>query len=67
MSDGDNKTHDVLAKAGLYDDISDVPDIDRFECIPHVAKRMKTNLQKRLDEVLNTARANKAALVRSYS
>ena len=67
MSDGDNKTHDVLAKAGLYDDIIDAPTIDRFECIAHVAKRMKTNLHKRQDKVLKTARADKAALVRTYS
>ena len=67
VSDGDNKTHDVLAKAGIYNDIPDAPTIKRFECITHVAKRMKTNLHKRQDKVLKTARAEKASLTRSYS
>ena len=67
VSDGDNKTPDVLAKAGLYTDIRDAPTIDRFECIAHVAKRMKTNLQKRPDEVLNTARADKSAMSRDLT
>ena len=67
VSDGDNKTHDVLAKAGIYDNIHNAPTIQRFECIPHVAKRLKTNLHKRQDKVLKTARADKAAMSRTLS
>ena len=33
----------------------------RFECIAHVAKRMKSNLFKRQDKVLKLARADKSA------
>ena len=49
VSDGDNKTHDVLAKAGIFKDIPDAPTIEQYECIAHMAKRMKTNLHKRQD------------------
>ena len=67
VSDGDNKTHDVLAKAGIYNEIRDAPTIDRFECIAHVAKRLKSNLHKRQEKVLKTARADKAAMSRTLS
>ena len=67
VSDGDNKTHDVLARAAIYEKIPQAPTIQRFECIAHVAKCLKTNLHKRQDKVLKTARADKAALSRSYS
>ena len=67
VSDGDNKTHDVPAKAGIYNDIRDAPTIDCFECIVHVAKQMKTNLHKRQDKVLKTTRADKAAMSRALS
>ena len=67
VSDGDNKTHDVLAKSGIYNDIRDAPTINRFECIAHVAKRMKTNLHKRMNKVLKTSLADKAAMSRGLS
>ena len=67
VSDGDNKTHDVLAKAGVYKDLGDAPTIERFECIAHVAKRLKSNLHKRQDKVLKTARADKVAMSRSLT
>ena len=67
VSDGDSKTHDVFAKAGVYKDVCDGPTIDRFECIAHVAKRLKTNLFKRQEKVLKTARADKAAMSRALS
>ena len=67
VSDGDNKTHDVLAKADIYKGISGTPSIRRFECIAHVAKRMKSNLFKKQDKVLKLARADKSAESREMS
>ena len=67
VSDGDNKTHDVLAKAAVYKDLSGAPTIERFECIAHVAKRMKTHLHKRQDKVLKTARADKGVMARALT
>ena len=65
--DGDNKTHDVLAKAEVYRDLQDAPTIERFECIAQVAKRLKSNLHKRQDKMLKTARADKAAMSRALA
>ena len=65
VSDGDNQTHDVLEKAAVYQNIRDAPTIERFECIAHVAKRMKTNLHKRQEKVLKTARSDKGAMSRA--
>ena len=67
VSDGDNKTHDILAKADIYKDIPGSPSIGRFECIAHVAKRMKSNLFKHQDKVLKLARADKSSKSREMS
>ena len=67
VSDGDNKTHDVLEKAAVYQNIRDAPTIERFECIAHVAKRTKTNLHKHQEKVLKTAGSAKGAMSRALS
>ena len=67
VSDGDNKTHDTLEKAAIYQHLPGSPSIERFECIAHVAKRMKGNLFKRQEKVLTVARADKAAKSREIA
>ena len=64
VSDGDNKTHDVLVKSGIYSHLDGSPTIERFECLAHVAKRMKTNLHKKQEKVLKLVRAHKDFLSR---
>ena len=61
VSDGDNKTHDVLLKSDIYNHLDEHRTIDRFECIAHVAKRMKSNLNKRQEKVLKLSRSSKAS------
>ena len=67
VSDGDNKTHKILAKADIYKGIHGSPSIRRFECLAHVAKRMKSNLFKRQDKVLKLVQDDKAAKSRERS
>ena len=67
VSDGDNKTHDALGKDDIYHNIPGSPSIDRFECIAHVAKRMKSNLFKRQEKVLKLSRADKASKSREMA
>ena len=65
VPDGDNKTRDILEKANLYRELDGSPSIVRFECIAHVAKRMKANLFKRQEKLLKIPGADKAAKTRS--
>ena len=58
VTDGDNKTHEVLRKANLYDHLG-ISSIGHLECLSHVAKRMKTNLCKRQDKVMKSIRSKK--------
>ena len=60
VSDGDNKTHEALLKADVYGHLESGEAIERFECISHVAKRMKSNLNKRQEKVLKNSRSSKA-------
>ena len=57
VTDGDNKTYDVLRQADIYRDVGD--DIERFECLAHVAKRLKTNLCKAQEKTLKSNRNEK--------
>ena len=59
VTDGDNKTHEALSKANLYQHLG-IESIDHLECLSHVAKRMKTNLCKRQDKVMNSVRSKRA-------
>ena len=67
VSEGDNKSHEILQKAGVYNHLDDSSLIQRFECLAHLTKRMKTNLFKRQDKVLKLVRADKAAKSRKLS
>ena len=61
VTDGDNKTHNVLEKANLYSHLPGSKIIERYECIAHVVKRLKSNLFKRQEKVLKDTRSAKAA------
>ena len=67
VTDGDNKTNDTLENADIYRSLPGSPSIQRFECIAHVAKRMKSHLFKRQEKVLKVSRADKAAKSREMS
>ena len=56
VTDGDNKTHEVLRKANLYSDLG-TSSIDHLKCLSHVAKRMITNLCKREDKQMKSVRS----------
>ena len=47
--------------------MEDSPHIQRFECLAHLTKRLKTNLFKRQEKVLKLTRADKAAKSRELS
>ena len=57
VTDGDNKTYEVLRKADLYREVG--ADIERLECLAHVAKRLKTNLCKAQEKCLKSNRTEK--------
>ena len=52
VTDGDNKTHDVLRQKDIYRDVGSA--IERLECLAHVAKRIKTNLCKAQEKTLKS-------------
>ena len=65
MTDGDNKTFEVLKKANLYEDLN-VEMMEQMECLIHVAKRMKTNLCKRQEKILKYFCTSKAGAKKFY-
>ena len=67
VSDGDNKTHDILMKSGIYNHLEGSPTIERYECLAHVAKRMKTNLHKKQEKILKLVRSDKEFLLRDLA
>ena len=67
VCDGDNKTDEALKKADVYAKLGLNLHIDRFECLSHVVKRMKTNLCLRQKAVLKEARTDKKAEIRYLS
>ena len=64
VCDGDTKTHDALSQADLYRDVDGAGDIQRFECVAHVCKRLKANLIKKHEKEMKLTRADKAADMR---
>ena len=66
VTDGDNKTHEVLRKANLYNHLG-ISSIGHLECLSHVAKRLKTNLCKRQDKVMKSVRSKKEGAREFYS
>ena len=65
VTDGDNKTFEVLKKANLYEDLN-VEMMEHMECLSHVAKRMKINLCKRQEKILKDSRTSRAGAKRFY-
>ena len=65
--DGDTKTHEALKQADLYGDFAGVGDIQPFECLAHVCKRLKANLIKKHEREMEQMRGDKAADVRKLT
>ena len=65
MTDGDNKTFELLKKANLYEDLN-VEMMVHMECLSHVAQRMKTNLDKSQEKILKDSRTSKAGAKEFY-
>ena len=55
VTDGDNKTHEVLRKANLDHHLG-IDSIEHLECLSHVAKRLKANLCKRQYKLMKDIR-----------
>ena len=66
VTDGDNKTHEVLRKAKLYQHLG-IDSIEHLECLSHVAKRLKANLCKRQDKLMKEIRSRKAGAREFYT
>ena len=64
VCDGDNKIIEALKYARVYQQLGQELEINRLECLSHVAKRMKINLCNRQDAVLKEARNYMKAEVR---
>ena len=61
VCDGDNETIEALKDARVYQQLGQDLEINRLECLSHVAKRMKINLCNRQDVLLKQARNDKKA------
>ena len=61
--DGDNKTIEALKDARVYQELGKDLEINRLECLSHVAKK-NINLCNRQNSVLKEARNDKKAEVR---
>ena len=57
VCDGDNKTFSKVSECNLYREVGWSGEIERFECLAHVLKRMKSHL---VDEQAKVLRANRA-------
>ena len=58
VTDGDNKTHEALRNAGVYEHLG-IADIERLECLAHVAKRIKINICNAQEKFLKSKRIEK--------
>ena len=58
VTDGDNKTHESLRKENVYEHLG-IHEIERMECLDHVAKRMKINLCNAQEKLLKSKRTEK--------
>ena len=58
VTDGDNKTHESLRKEKVYEHLG-IHEIERMECLAHVAKRMKINLCNAQEKLLKSKRTEK--------
>ena len=58
VTDGDNKTHESLRKENVYEHLG-IHEIERLECLDHVAKRMKINLCNAQEKLLKSKRTEK--------
>ena len=59
VMDGDNKTHEALHIVNPYHHLG-IDEIQRFECLSHVCKRLKINLCNRRDKVMKAKKSGKA-------
>ena len=57
VTDGDNKTYEILRQEDIYSQLGF--QIERLECLAHVAKRVKTNLCKAQEKALKSQRTEK--------
>ena len=57
VTNGDNKTSEVLRQEDIYSHVG--CQIERLECLAHVAKRIKTNLCKAQEKSLKSQRTEK--------
>ena len=58
VTDGDNRTHEALRKEKVYEHLG-IHDIERMECLAHVAKIMKINLCNAQEKLLKSKRTEK--------
>ena len=58
VTDGDNKTHEVLRKSKPYQHLG-IYEIERLECLAHVAKRLKKNICNYQEKSLKSHRNEK--------
>ena len=64
VCDGDNKTDETLRRSRIYQEHGYYHDIGRLECLSHVVKRLKANLNKRQEAVLKESRTTKRAEIK---